>query len=286
MPGCAGLPPTIDIATANIRYEFNLRDIAFLPQNRKGQIPYLNRVLRPNIIKLREFAGLERALVANTIARGTPFSHETMTKIKHYRSIVEQSLSQILLLKGQPSTSKEMEQAIMDFEQEFTESFQELREKVFVASQTQEDAIKAASIQIIEKKATLKNYLAGISNHLLNVSHHSSVIGLGKALLENDNTFLPEWLQAVETLFKHFSQLHRKHYKVRFLDNSGQERVRLDSDDNFIKVVRGKELQNKSHRYYFQNSQNLLPREIYLSPLDLNIEHGQIEVPFRPTFRL
>jgi len=122
---------------ANINHELSLYHFTFLPQNQKEQIPYLNGILRPNVAKLCEFAGLERALVGNTIARGEPFSHETMLRIKHYRSIVEQYLAQVLILKGQASTSKEKKQAIVTFEKEFLYSFQLLREKIFAASRNQ-----------------------------------------------------------------------------------------------------------------------------------------------------
>jgi len=242
-----------------IHYEFNLRNFAFLPQNQKEQVSYLNSVLRPHITQLREFAGLERALVANTIARGEPFPRETMRRIKHYRSIVEQSLEQVLLLKGQPSTSKEMEPAIMTFEQGFMQSFQVLRGQVFAASQQQEEAVRAASIQLLKKKASLENYLAGISSNLLNMSRHHSVTALVKGLVENEAEQLDERLIAVETLFEHFAKIHKKVYQIRYLDNIGQERVRVESENHITTIVRGKHLQNKSHRYYFQHAINLQP---------------------------
>ena len=125
----------LDITTANINYEFNLRNFIFIPQNQTEQIPYLNSVLSTNVAKLCEFAGLERALVGNTIASGKPFSNDTMNKIKNYRSIVELSLSQVLLLKGQASTSNEMQQAIVTFENAFMQSFQRLRQQVFASNQ-------------------------------------------------------------------------------------------------------------------------------------------------------
>ncbi len=125
----------LKITTANINYEFNLRNFIFIPENKTEQITYLNSVFRTNVAKLCEFAGLERALVGNTIASGKPFSNDTLNKIKNYRSIVELSLSQVLLLKGQASISNEMQQAIVTFENAFTQSFQRLRQQVFAANQ-------------------------------------------------------------------------------------------------------------------------------------------------------
>jgi signal transduction histidine kinase/CheY-like chemotaxis protein/HPt (histidine-containing phosphotransfer) domain-containing protein len=276
----------LNITTTNINDEFNLRNFAFVPQNQKEQILYLNSVLRPKVARLCEFAGLERALVGNTIASGEPFSTETLNRIKHYRSIVEQSLDQVLLLKGQPFTSNEMEQTIVKFEQEFLQSFQLLRKKVFAASQKQEEAIKAAFMQIVTRKTSFQNYLTGITNDLLNLSNHPNVTALVNALIENKEAQLAERLKAVEMLFDKFSQVKQIYMQIRYLDNAGQERVRVDFNGQTTKIIRGKQLQNKKHRYYFQESIHLPLGKIYFSPLDLNIEHGKIEMPFQPVFRV
>jgi diguanylate cyclase (GGDEF)-like protein/PAS domain S-box-containing protein len=50
--------------------------------------------------------------------------------------------------------------------------------------------------------------------------------------------------------------------------------------------VPSSELQDKSARYYFQETMKLRPGEIYVSPLDLNVEKGRIEQPFKPTLRI
>jgi len=179
----------INVTTTNINYEFYLRNFTFVPQHKKEQILYFNTVLRPKVARLCEFAGLERALVGNTIATGEPLSRDTMNKIKHYRSIVEQSLDQVLLLKGQPFTSNEMEAAILRFEEKFLQSFQSLRQKVFLASQKQQEAIKTAFLQIVTKKATFQNYFMSISNDLLNISHHPNVTDIKDYILANQEGF-------------------------------------------------------------------------------------------------
>ena len=274
-----------DIATANINHEFNLRDFTFIPQYPQEQIPYLNSVIRANVANLCEFAGRERALVGNTIASGKPFSSETLNTIKRYRSIVEQSIEQVLLLKGQTSTSVEMEQAIATFEKEFLQQFQQVREKVLTTSRKQDKAIKAASMQIASRKMVFQNYLSGISTDLLNVANHHDVKALAKTVIENKPEGLAEQLNMVESLFDKFSQIKKVYTQIRYLDNTGQEQVRINFDDDVSKIIRGGQLQNKSNRYYFQNTINLPAGKIYFSSLDLNIEYRQIEYPFEPVLR-
>ena len=80
--------------------------------------------------------------------------------------------------------------------------------------------------------------------------------------------------------------LQRKRYdQIRFLDINGQEQVRINYHKGNPVVVNKKDLQSKKYRYYFTESINKLPGTIYSSPLDLNVEKQQIELPLKPTIR-
>ena len=271
--------------TTNINEEFNLRDAVFAPQNQKELLLYFNTVLRPNIATLVESAGMESALISNTIASGKPISRETMNKIKRYRSIVEQSLGQVLLLKDLPSTPGKMRKAIEGFEKEFLQSYQTLREKVFEASKKQEDDLNKTISQIVKTKTAFLNYLHGVTTDLLNIGENKNITALARALRENKKARLPELLTAVERLFNSHAQIQKVLLQIRYLDSSGKERVRADFEGDTLKMIRGKQLQDKSNRPYFRDTVNLRHKEIYVSPLDLNIERGEIEVPFKPVLR-
>ncbi|MES9969353.1 MAG: diguanylate cyclase [Candidatus Thiodiazotropha sp.] len=80
--------------------------------------------------------------------------------------------------------------------------------------------------------------------------------------------------------------LQRKRYdQIRFLDINGQEQVRINYEKGSPVVVNEEQLQSKKNRYYFTESINKLPGSIYSSPLDLNVEKQQIELPLKPTIR-
>lgn len=90
----------------------------------------------------------------------------------------------------------------------------------------------------------------------------------------------------LEPLAGAFETLVRRnpiYMQVRWLDETGWERVRVDHSGG---VVEGKALQFKGDRYYFKNSAGLPAGSIYVSPLDLNVEGGRIEIPYRPTLRI
>lgn len=82
------------------------------------------------------------------------------------------------------------------------------------------------------------------------------------------------------------SQKKEIYDQIRYLDLNGNEVVRINFNNGRAMVVPQEQLQNKEHRYYFKAAEVLNSQRIYISPLDLNMEHGQIEVPFKPMLRL
>jgi len=82
------------------------------------------------------------------------------------------------------------------------------------------------------------------------------------------------------------SASRRVYDQLRWIDESGVERVRVDFLQNRPYVVPEDRLQNKALRDYFKAAMALEPGRIYVSPLDLNIEQGRVETPFKPVIRL
>lgn len=74
-------------------------------------------------------------------------------------------------------------------------------------------------------------------------------------------------------------------FQLRYLDPFGKEEIRIDKRRNGT-VFLVDNLQDKSDRYYFTESKNKQDGTFWYSKIDLNIEHGQIEIPLRPTLRV
>ncbi len=83
-----------------------------------------------------------------------------------------------------------------------------------------------------------------------------------------------------------FSRAKRSYDQIRWLDETGMERVRIDFRPGSPVVVPDYGLQNKGKRYFFSDAFKLNPGEIFVSPLDLNIEGNQVEVPWKPMIRM
>jgi signal transduction histidine kinase len=74
--------------------------------------------------------------------------------------------------------------------------------------------------------------------------------------------------------------------QVRFIDARGMEITRSDQNNGAVTVVPQSRLQNKANRYYVRETLKRAAGQIYASPFDLNVEHGAIETPIRPTIRI
>ncbi len=83
-----------------------------------------------------------------------------------------------------------------------------------------------------------------------------------------------------------FSRTKGIYDQIRLLDANGQERERVNFNNGYPASVPKEKLQNKGKRYYFTDTIKLNRGEFFISPLDLNIEGGKIEMPIKPTIRI
>ena len=74
--------------------------------------------------------------------------------------------------------------------------------------------------------------------------------------------------------------------QLRLLDLNGREIVRVNRKGQDAVAVLKDDLQDKSDRYYFRSVKDLDIGEVFVSRLDLNIENGQIETPWKPMIRI
>ncbi|MCP4417558.1 MAG: GAF domain-containing protein [Chloroflexi bacterium] len=150
-----------------------------------------------------------------------------------------------------------------------------------------EDQVAADQIHDLEVKvASIEAFLANLQSDALFISQSSPLVAYLEAVESGDISEIAATLIALEEEFRIFAQNHSVYDQMRYLDASGQEivRINVDSDGNYY-VVTQDGLQNKGDRYYFQNSRDLESGQIYISPLDLNVEQGEIETPHKPMIR-
>jgi putative methionine-R-sulfoxide reductase with GAF domain len=110
------------------------------------------------------------------------------------------------------------------------------------------------------------------------LNHYLAVMEVGI-----DPATIADARAALEAEFLAFAQARLFYDQVRFLDAAGQEIARVNTTSEGVStIVAQADLQDKSDRYYFQNSIGLAPGQVYVSPLDLD---GKIQVPHKPVMR-
>ena len=105
-----------------------------------------------------------------------------------------------------------------------------------------------------------------------------------KDVLSDDAT--PTELQNLTSQWQELMAASQMYDQIRWIDNSGQERLRLNLVNGSAIRVEDSQLQNKKDRYYFKDSIGLNNDTFYFSALDLNVEKNQIETPYKPMIRL
>jgi diguanylate cyclase (GGDEF)-like protein len=96
----------------------------------------------------------------------------------------------------------------------------------------------------------------------------------------------PATLERLAADFVVLSSARQVYDQLRWIDEVGMERVRVDFVQNRPFIIPAERLQNKSQRYFFAGAMALAPDVLYISPLDLNIENDRVEIPVKPVIRV
>lgn len=150
---------------------------------------------------------------------------------------------------------------------------------------TSEAARRHASLASSERARVHAGALS-IYTHLDSIHHTLLFLANQRSLrlaLDSREVYAPfrvsdDWVQ--------FARTEPMCDQIRWLDETGMERIRVNNGGGRPEVVPRSALQSKADRYYFRATRDLARGEIYVSPMDLNVEGSRIEVPHKPTLRL
>ena len=118
----------------------------------------------------------------------------------------------------------------------------------------------------------------------------SAVMGPIKAIqyqLDRSGQVSPPNLQLLQDHFVSLAKDNPEYWQVRLISafGKGKELVRVENRGQRVEVIANDYLQAKGHRTYVKSTLQFAQGEVYLSPINLNKEHGSVEYPFRPTLR-
>lgn len=136
--------------------------------------------------------------------------------------------------------------------------------------------------QLLSAKEAVKVFFSNFEQDLLFLKDLPST----KGYIDSDFESI-KYRDEVKEIFYGFANSYKQYYKIRIIDSSGYEVVRIDNKrDGTTVIVPDSDLQDKKHRYYFQEVIKLDRDQIYASPIDLNIEEGKVEIPYASVIRL
>lgn len=152
-------------------------------------------------------------------------------------------------------------------------------------------ALKAETLRNLEQEVTVRSQGIGrffdqLAAELLYLANSRNVLDVVAAQQSNNDRLLQTATARLERDYAVLASLYPHVYQIRLLAVDGQERVRIDRKPDGTHVVPRHALQAKGDRYYFQEAMQVQRGQIYVSPLDLNVEFGQIEKPERPVIRV
>lgn len=142
-----------------------------------------------------------------------------------------------------------------------------------------DDFVEKFAMEGRDTEAMIDRYLSEITETLNLIKNSDEMKSYVK--LENENTY-----KELVAMFARVMNSKSNYYQIRYIDDAGMEIAKLKSKDSKIEIIGAEELQDKSSRYYFEESRDINDGETYISRLDLNMENGVIEKPIQPVIRL
>lgn len=114
---------------------------------------------------------------------------------------------------------------------------------------------------------------------------HLRAVSQEKAVRDALGSGSPRSLEDLQSIFATMVRRNPTYREIRWIDESGAERVRVVHEGERVFAVDTRDLLDTSNQAYFDAARQLLPGEVYISHLDLNGEGGPVEGAVRPTLR-
>ncbi|WP_417698177.1 GGDEF domain-containing protein [Psychromonas sp.] len=153
-----------------------------------------------------------------------------------------------------------------------TYAYQQYTQNVAKTMLNQEEAFVSSTTQVLQKEMQMQLMVLQMStrsNVLANFLEYGSPISR----------------KGLETLFINLVVTFNRYDQIRLIDMQGNERIRMNYNSGQPTIVNADNLQNKQDSSYFKESKKLRKGQVYVSAMELNMEYGKVEVPYKPVIR-
>ncbi|MFY9258982.1 MAG: hypothetical protein WAO71_00580, partial [Gallionella sp.] len=106
-----------------------------------------------------------------------------------------------------------------------------------------------------------------------------------KGFDEQDKSTYDAWVGRLDIIFSNFGKAKPYYYKLRYLDENGNEMLRVDFKGGEAKVAAAAVLLNQAKSPYFIETMKLSAGQVHVSDFNLDREGGRIVEPHTPVVR-
>jgi PAS domain S-box-containing protein len=96
----------------------------------------------------------------------------------------------------------------------------------------------------------------------------------------------PDRLAALERSLLALVRSHTGYVQVQFIGTTGQELLRVENDSRGPRIASASEFRDRSDHAYFSESVRLEAGELWVSPMELQVEGGTVAEPHQPVLQL
>lgn len=129
------------------------------------------------------------------------------------------------------------------------------------------------------QREAIFNYFNTVLPDLLFCSKQNELI----SLLDSGDK---KWAELAKQEFIEFAKATKLYDQIRYIDIDGLEKIKINFNDGNVVAAKNEDLQDKSDTNYFSKSIILNQGEIFVSKLELKVEHEDIESSSKPVLRL
>jgi signal transduction histidine kinase len=154
-----------------------------------------------------------------------------------------------------------------------------------------EGLLETAGKNVEKDGRVITDFIEGARGNLMVMAATPPIPGIIRAVdnsgidpLTGDSS--ERWYARMEQIFGAFLKHHPEYYQLRYLDERGDEIVRVDLIGTTVKSRARRELQNKAQYPYFTETMRLKENEVYYSVVNLNRELGALQIPHTAVFRI
>jgi len=130
--------------------------------------------------------------------------------------------------------------------------------------------------EVANKADNMARFIEQLRSDVLYLESNTTMLNLIAAMTSRSEIKIAIARSSLEHDFAAFIQTYPYVHKMRFLSIQGVEIVRIEHGKSGVKIIPLSELQKNKERYYVNDILKLEMGEIYILPMDLNVEPGKV----------